>query len=100
MIQLNENIEIIGVESTTKCCVLLALKGIDQNAKEATCLAVTVSGGVAMPDYKIDLISRAATFDAYDFISENEKTSYLLLFKRMLNDKNTKTINDLLAPNQ
>ena len=86
------------METIAKSIVLLALKGIDIQDKDATCLAVFLRGGSAVPTDKIDLISRATTFNAYNFLGEKQKADYMLLFGRYLGESNSKVINELLIP--
>ena len=98
MKELNQNIEVIAVEAIAQSRVLLALKGTEIQDPEATCLSVVLGEGTAYPTNKIDLIARATTFNAYNFIPQVERENYMLLFKRYLNNDSTEEINDLLIP--
>ena len=67
------DIEVIAVETIAQSRVLLAKKGIDVNKLEAECLPVLLSHGRAIPSDRMDLIARATTFNAYDFLHEKRK---------------------------
>jgi len=100
MTQLNKNIELIAVEGIAQSRVLLALKGIDINADGAECLSVLLSNQVAIPMEKVNTIALETKFNAYQFLNQEEKVAYLLLFNRILSDSNTQKINDLLTPEE
>lgn len=96
--ELNKSIEVVAIEAIGKSRILLALKGTNFNAEQAICLSVLLSQGLAIPEDKLDLIARETTFNSYDFIPEEEKENYMLVFQRYLNDENTKVINGLFDP--
>lgn len=95
---LNENIEVIAVEGIAQSRALLALKGLDINSDGATCLSVLLRDTYVEPMKKINLIALETKFNAYQFLNERQRLKYLAKFKRMLNDRTTKEINDLLMP--
>lgn len=99
--ELNANIEVVGIEAIAESRILLATKGVDLNANQAVCLSVLSRNGVAYATDKLDLISKATTFNAYNFIDElDERENYTLLFKTMLSNEIVNIINKLFEPKQ
>lgn len=98
MEELNKNIQVIAIESEAKSRVLLALKDVDIESEDSECLSILLNEGLAYPEAKLDLIARETTFNSYNFVDDEDKESYLALFKRYLNDDNIKKINDLFFP--
>jgi len=99
MEQLDENIQVIAVEVIAEKRLLLALKETDIQDEEAVCLALVLEENkqVTVND-KLDLITLATSFNAYNFLNENQKILMTTLLERYLNDENTKKINTLLLP--
>ncbi len=99
--ELNKDIEVIAVEATTRSRVLLALKGTDINSDTAECIPVVLDYGVAIPiSLSMQLISKATTFNAYNFVAKEEKENMMLFFQRYLNEENTEHINNLFSSNE
>lgn len=96
--ELNKDIEVIAVEATVRSRVLLALKGTDINSDMAVCIPVVLEYGVAITiSLSMQLIAKATTFNAYDFVAEEDKENIMLFFKRYLNEENTERINNLFS---